>query len=287
MISLKDFKEKALISAIARKLTNSNTSVEKTIGSKAEVLAYYKTIIEITGIESKDLLTQIHDCEGSLSFNNIQKWPMELFNDCIGLDIPIARDINNASDEYLRNISTDQWQQQLRQAGFELSLWTIYKPKSMNLKDAAVNLLTEYSTTGTQKPDKQKLTIVLNEFVEEKYNLKKNFKEIYDNVIKKANKDFLVFFTSWFFELGVIDSESAVASLYKTALLDDISVMAELVKDGNYLNKIVLPSDFVEKLAQMATGNRKAVGDFVAMCESNEQIHAAMERILHPEEKKE
>lgn len=287
MISLKDFKEKALVSAIARKLTNSETRIEKKIISKAVMLANYKAILDITGIESKVLLSQAQDCEGSLSFTSIQKWPMELFSDCSELDIPIAKEINDAAVEYLRNISTEQWQQQLRQAGFDLSLWTIYKPKSMNLKDAAVNLLTEYATTGAQKPDKQRLMNVLNEFTEEMYNLKENFKEIYDIIIKKVNRDYIVFFTSWFFELGIIDSEGDVAGLYKTNLLDDESVMAELVKVGNFLNKISLPSDFVEKLAQMATGNRKTVGDIVEMCEGNEQIHSAMEKILHPEEKKE
>lgn len=286
MISLKDFKEKTLVSVIARILTNSETRIEKKIVSKAVMLANYKAILDVTGIEPKALLSQVQDCGGSLSFKSIQKWPMELFTDCIGLDITIAKEINNAADEYLRNVSTEQWQQQLRQAGFDLSLWTIFKPKSMNLKDAAINLLTEYATTGAQKPDKQRLMNVLNEFKEEMYNLKENFKEIYDIVIKKVNKDYIVFFTSWFFELGVIDSEGGVAGLYKTNLLDDPNVIAELVKVGNFLNKISLPSDFVEKLAQMATGNRKAIGDFVSMCENNEQIHAAMERLLHPEEKK-
>lgn len=286
MILLKDFNEKVLVSAIARKLTNSETRIEKKIVSKAVMLANYKAILDIIDIEPKALLSQIQDCEGSLSFKSIQKWPMELFTDCIGLDIPIAKEINNAAVEYLRNISTEQWHQQLHQAGFDLSLWTIYKSKSMNLKDAAVNLLTEYATTGAQKPDKQRLVNVLNEFTEDMYNLKESFKEIYDIVIKKVNKDYIVFFTSWFFELGVIDCEGGVAGLYKTNLLDDVSVMAELVKVGDFLNKISLPSDFVEKLAQMATGNRKAVGDFVLMCENNKQIHTAMERLLRPEEKK-
>ena len=106
---------------------------------------------------------------------------------------------------------------------------------------------------------------------------------LHDVIVKKPTKDNVAYFTSWLFEYEVISSEDAVSALYKTVLLDDQTVLAELVKVGDKLNGIKLPEDFVEKMAQMAIGNRKTDEALVGMCRNNGQINAEMEKLLNPE----
>ena len=167
--------------------------------------------------------------------------------------------------------------------GFELKLWNVYKQPSIHLKDAAISVLTKYATDGNGKPDKQQISNVLSEHGEARYKLTEEFKGIYDVIVKKPTKDNVAYFTSWLFEYEVISSEDAVSALYKTVLLDDQTVLAELVKVGDKLNGIKLPEDFVEKMAQMAIGNRKTDEALVGMCRNNGQINAEMEKLLHPE----
>ena len=67
-------------------------------------------------------------------------------------------------------------------------------------------------------------------------------------------------------------------------MFHDPTVLNELVQVRGKLNGMKLPEDFVEKMAQMAIGNRKTDEPFVAMCRNNGQINAEMEKLLHPEE---
>lgn len=284
MVSIEDFEQTQLVSAIAEELTLGETKLEKKIRLKDQVLLYFEGIISTSGLEPKDVLMQMQDCEGDIKYKEFNNWPMSLFMACKELDMDVAKGINQHARDYLREVSTDKWAEQLMKPGFEFNLWKVYKDELYNQKDAAINVLMKYATEGVPKPDKQRLTDVLSVYGDEQYKLNEAFKEIYDVIVKKANKDNVAFFTSWLFEYGVISDEGSISGLYKTVLLDDPTVIAELVKVGEKLNGIKLPEDFVAKMAQMATGNRKAEEAFVEMCQKNGQINAAMEEILHPKE---
>ena len=284
MVSIEDFEQTQLVSAIAKELTLGETKLEKKIRLKDQVLLCFESIISTSGLEPKDLLTQIQECEGEIGYKEFNKWPMILFSACKDLDMDVAKEINQHAHEYLREVSTDKWSEQLMKPGFEFNLWKVYKDDLYNQKDAAFNVLMKYATEGIPKPDKNQMTEVLSVYGDDKYKLKDAFGEIYGVIVKKANKDNVTFFTSWLFEYGVISDEGKISALYKTVLLDDPTVIAELVKVGEKLNGIKLPEDFVAKMAQMATGNRKAEEAFVEMCQKNGQINDAMEDILHPKE---
>lgn len=284
MVSIGNFEQTQLVSAIARELTLGETKLKKIIRLKDQVLLNFESIIRTSGLEPKYLLRQIQECKGEIEYKEFNKWPMSLFSACRDLDMDVAKDINQHGHDYLREVSTDKWAAQLMKSGFEFDLWKVYKDDLYNQKDAAVNVLMKYATEGAPKPDKSRMTEVLSLYGDDKYKLKVAFGDIYDVIVKKANKDNVSFFTSWLFEYGVISDEESVSALYKTVLLDDPVVIAELVKVGAQLNRIKLPNDFVAKLAQMATGNRKGEEAFVEMCKKNAQINAAMEEILHPKE---
>lgn len=98
-------------------------------------------------------------------------------------------------------------------------------------------------------------------------NIKPIFRELEDRFVK----------ISWTHKVQEIQ-----AGLYQKQ-----SSFAELVKVGDKLNGIKLPEDFVEKMAQMAIGNRKTDEALVGMCRNNGQINAEMEKLLHPEGKDE
>ena len=282
MVSIEDFEQTQLVSAIAKELTLGETKLEKKIRLKDQVLLYFEGIINTSGLESKDVLMQIQECEGEIGYKEFNKWPMNLFSACKDLDMDVAKGINQHAHEYMREVSTDEWTEQLMKPGFEFNLWKVYKDDLYNQKDAAVNVLMKYATEGAPKPDKNRMTEVLSVYGDGQYKLKDAFGEIYDVIVKKANKDNVAFFTSWLFEYGVISDEGSISGLYKTVLLDDPTVVVELVKVGEKLNGIKLPEDFVAKMAQMATGNRKGEQAFVEMCQKNRQINAVMEEILHP-----
>ena len=232
-------------------------------------------------------MEEIQKCDGKIEYKDFTEWPITLFTACKEHNKDVTKEINQHAITHLQEISTEDWIKELLKPGFNIDLWKIYKPQLMNQKDAAISVLTEYAANGNKKPDKQLMTNILNEYKATKYKLKESFAEIFDNLVKKANKDNVSYFTSWLFELDVISSEEGVSSLYKTVLLDDPTVLAELVKVGDKLNNIKLPDDFVEKMAQMATGNRKAEESFVGMCQRNGQINAVIEKILRPEEAEE
>lgn len=285
IVSIVDFEQTQLVSAIVRELTLNETKLVKEIPLKDQVLLYYEGIVNTSGIEPKTLLEQIQVCEGDVEYRDFNKWPMSLFSACKELDMDVAKSINQHSHDYLREVSTDRWAEQLMKPGFELNLWKVYKDDLFNQKDAAINVLMKYATEGTHKPDKSLLTEVLSVYGKEKYKLKEAFSGIYDVIVKNANKDNVAYFTSWLFEYNVISNGNHISDLYKTGLLDDSNVIAELIKVGDKLNGIKLPEDFVSKMAQMATGNRKGESVFVELCQKNGQINAVMEEIIHPKEK--
>jgi hypothetical protein len=228
---------------------------------------------------------QIQNCKGSeIEYEGFDKWPISLFTVCKDLDLDVAKGINQHAKEYLMTVGTDEWQIQLIKPDFVYELWEVYQLELINLKDAAINVLMHYATEGNNKPDKSRIERVLQGYDDTKYKLKESFKEIYDVIVKKPSKDNVSYFTSWFFEYKVIDNEGGVAALYKTVLLDDPTVLNELINVGEKLNGIKLPEDFVVKMAQMAIGNRKNEESFVSMCRNNGQINAEMEKLLHPEE---
>lgn len=247
------------------------------------VLLNYEKIIAASGVMPNDLLEQVQTCEGDIEYKLFTEWPISLFVATKTMDTDMAKEINQHALEFLREESTDKWKEQLLKPGFELKLWNVYKQPLIHLKDAAISVLTKYATEGNGKPDKQQISNVLSEHSEARYKLTEEFKGIYDVIVKKPTKDNVADFTSWLFEYGVISSEDAVSALYKTVLLDDQTVLAELVKVGDKLNGIKLPEDFVEKMAQMAIGNRKTDEALVGMCRNNGQINAEMEKLLHPE----
>lgn len=285
MVNIRGFEKKQLVSAIARELSKNETKLEKTINSKDQMLQYFDGIISTSGLEPKDVLMQIQNCSGSeIEFTNFDKWPISLFAACKELNMEVAKKINQHAQSYLREVSTDKWEEQLMKPGFEINLWKTYKPLLINQKDAAINVLLRYATDGTNKPEKQLMTEVLGGYHDPKYKLSECFKGIYDVIVERPNKDNVQYFTSWMFEYDVIEDEGGVAGLYKTGLLDDTTVLNELVQVGGKLNGMKLPEDFVEKMAQMAIGNRKTEEPFVAMCRNNGQINAEMEKLLHPEE---
>lgn len=284
MVSIEDFEQTQLVSAIAKELTFGETKLKKEIRLKDQVLLYFEGIISTSGLEPKDVLMQVQDCKGEIGYKEFNKWPMSLFSACKNLDMDVAKGINQHAHDYLREVSTDKWAEQLMKPGFEFNLWKVYKDDLYNQKDAAVNVLLKYANEGAPKPDKNRMTEVLSMYGDDKYKLKDDFGEIRDVIVKKANKDYVSYFTSWLFEYGVISDEGSISGLYKTVLLDDPTVIAELVKVGEKLNGIKLPDDFVAKLAQMATGNRKGEEAFVEVCQKNGQISAVMEEILHPKE---
>lgn len=284
MLYIEDFEQQQLVSAIARELTKNETKVEKTIASKDKMLQYFEGIIDTSGLEPKDVLEQIQNCGGSeIEYKNFEEWPISLFAACKELNLEVAKEINQHALGFLREMGTEQWEEQLMKPGFEMDLWETYKPPLINQKDAAFNVLLEYATDGQNKPGKQLMREVLGEYYDEKYKLNEGFREIRDVIVKKPSKDNLQYFTSWMFEFDVITNEGDIAALYKTGLLDDQTVLNELVKVGDKLNGMKLPEDFVEKMAQMAIGNRKNEEAFVGMCRSNGQINAEMEKLLKPE----
>ena len=284
MVYLEDIEQHQLVGAIARELTLNETKLEKTISSKDQMLLYFDGIIETSGLEPKDVLEQIQNCRGGkIEYENFDEWPISLFASCKELDLDVAKEINKHSSGYLMAVSTDDWQKQLIKPEFVFNLWDVYQLELINLKDAAINVLMHYATEGNNKPDKSRVEKVLSGYSDAKYKLKESFKEIYDVIVKKPSKDNVSYFTSWFFEYRVIDNEGGVAALYKTVLLDDSTVLNELINVGDKLNGIKLPEDFVTKMAQMAIGNRKNEESFVGMCRNNGQINAEMEKQLHPE----
>ena len=282
MTSIKDFEQKQLVGAIARELTRNETSREKVIASKDQMLMFFDKIIEASALEPKELLEQIQQCDGVVEYKDFERWPISLFSACSGLDINLAKDINQHASAFLREVSTDKWGEQLIKPGFELNLWDVYKHPLLNLKDAAVNVLMKYAEDGELKPDKQRMKNVLEKYGNAKYKLKESFGEVHDVIVKNPNKEKVAYFTSWFFKYGIVSDENGVAVLYKTVYLDDSMVLEELVNVREKLNGIRLPDDFVEKMAQMAIGNRKGDEVFVAMCRNNVQIKAEMEEQLHP-----
>lgn len=284
MVYLEDFEQQQLVSGIARELTLNETNLEKTIDSKDQMLQYFDGIISTSQLEPKVVLEQIQNCQGSeIEYEDFVKWPVSLFVACRDTDINVAKEINQHAKEYLMAVSTDDWQKQLIKPEFAYKLWEVYQSVLINLKDAAINVLMNYASEGNNKPDKQRIEKVLHGYSDAKYKLKESFKEIYDVIVKKPSKDNVSYFTTWFFEYGVIDNEGGVAALYKTVLLDDPTVLNELIKVGDKLNGIKLPEDFVVKMAQMAIGNRKTEENFVDMCRNNGQVNAEMEKLLHPE----
>ena len=284
MVYLEDFKQHQLVSAIARELTKNDTKLEKIIDSKDSMLQYFEGIINTSGLEPKVVLEQIRNCKGGeIKYEDFKEWPVSLFASCKDMNINVAKEINQHAKEYLMAVSTDDWQKQLIKPEFAYKLWEVYQSALINLKDAAINVLMNYASGGNSKPDKQRIEKVLHGYRDAKYKLKESFKEIYDVIVKKPSKDNVSYFTSCFFEYGVLDKEGGVAALYKTVLLDDPSVLNELIKVGDKLNGVKLPEDFVAKMAQMAIGNRKAEENFVDMCRNNGQINAEMEKLLHPE----
>ena len=287
MVYLEDFEPQQLVSAIARELTKNNTKLEKIVDSKDSMLRYFEGIINTSRLEPKVVLEQVQNCKGSVvEYEDFAEWPISLFAACKDLDIHVAKEINQHAKEYLMTVSTDEWQKQLIEPDFAYKLWEIYQSDLINLKDAAINVLMNYATEGNNKPDKQRIEKVLHGYGDFKYKLKESFKEIYDVIVKKPSKEHISYFTTWFFEYDVIDNEGGVAALYKTVLLDDSTVLNELIKVGDKLNGMKLPDDFVAKMAQMAIGNRKAEEAFVGMCRNNGQIKVEMEKLLHPEEEK-
>lgn len=288
MVYLEDYESQQLVSAIARELTKNETKLEKIIDSKDSMLHYFEGIISTSGLEPKIVLEQIQNCKGSeIKYEDFEEWPISLFASCKDLDLDVSKGINQRAKEYLMAVSTDGWQEQLIKPDFAYELWEVYQSDLINLRDAAINVLMNYASESNNKPDKQRIEKVLHGYSDAKRKLKESFKEIYDVIVKKPSKDNVAYFTTWFFEYGVIDNEGGVAALYKTVLLDDPIVLNELIKVGDSLNGIKLPEDFVVKMAQMAIGNRKAEEKFVGMCRNNGQINAEMEKLLHPEEEKE
>lgn len=288
MVYLEDFEQHQLVSAIARELTKNDTKLEKIIDSKDSMLQYFEGIINTSGLEPKVVLEQIWNCKGGeIKYEDFKEWPVSLFTSCKDMNIIVAKEINQHAKEYLMAVSTDDWQKQLIKPEFAYKLWEVYQSALINLKDAAINVLMNYASEGNSKPDKQRIEKVLHGYRDVKYKLKESLKEIYDVIVKKPSKDNVSYFTTWFFEYDVIDNEGGVAALYKTVLLDDPSVLNELIKVGDKLNGVKLPEDFVAKMAQMAIGNRKAEENFVDMCRNNGQINAEMEKLLHPDEEEE
>lgn len=284
MVSIEDFDHPQLVSAVARMLTLNETKLEKTIYSKDQFLLYFAGIINTSGLDPKVVLEEAQKCDGEIGYKDFTRWPMTLFTACKEHNMDVTKKISQHAITHLQEISTEDWIKELQKPGFNIDLWTIFKPQLMNQKDAAISVLTEYASSGNKMPDKQMMNNILNEYKTAKYKLKESFTEIYDIIVKKPNKDNVSYFTSWLFELGVVSNEGSISALYKTMLLDDSKVIAELVNVGDKLNTIKLPDDFVEKMAQMAIGNRKSEEPFVGMCQRNEQINAVMEKILHPEE---
>ena len=287
MVSIGDFDHPQLVSAIAKELTLNETRLEKTIYSKDQFLLYFTGIINTSGLDPQVVLEEFQKCDGEIEYKDFIEWPMTLFTACKEHNMDVTKEINQHAITHLQEISTEDWIKELQKPGFNINLWTIYKLQLMNQKDAAISILAEYAANGNKKPEKQFMSNILNEYKAAKYKLKEAFTEIFDILVKKPNKDNVAYFTSWLFELDVISNEDGVSVLYKTVLLDDPTVLAELVKVGGKLNNIKLPDDFVEKMAQMATGNRKGEESFVKMCQRNGQINAVMEKILHPEETEE
>ena len=287
MVSIEDFDHPQLVSAIAKELTLNETKLDKTIYSKDQFLLYFAGIISTSGLDPKVVLEEVQKCDGEIGYKDFTEWPKTLFTACTEHNMNVTKEIKQHALTHLQEISTEDWTKELQKPGFNMDLWTIYKPQLMNQKDAAINVLTEYATSGNKVPDKQMMINILNEYKAAKYKLKESFTEIYDIIVKKPNKDNVSYFTSWLFELGVISNEGSISALYKTVLLDDPKVIAELVKVRDKLNTIKLPDDFVEKMAQMATGNRKSEEQFVGMCQQNGQINAVIEKILCPEEAEE
>ena len=284
MVYLEDFEQHQLVSAIARELSKNETKLEKIIDSKDSMLQYFEGIINTSRLEPKVVLEQIQNCKGGeIKYEDFKEWPVSLFAACKDMNINVAKEINQHAKEYLMAASTDDWQKQLIKPEFAYKLWEVYQSTLINLKDATINVLMNYASEGNNKPDKQRIEKVLHGYRDAKYKLKESFKEIYDVIVKKPSKDNVSYFTSWFFEYGVLDNEGGVAALYKTVLLDDPTVLNELIKVGDKLNGIKLPEDFVAKMAQMAIGNRKAEENFVDMCRNNGQINGEMEKLLHPE----
>ena len=283
MVHLEDIEPRQHVAAIAKILTNKETKLKKTIARKDQVLLYYENIIASSGVMPNDLLEQVQACEGIIEYKKFTEWPICLFVATNTMDLDVAKEINQHALGFLREVGTDKWKDQLLKPGFELKLWNVYKQPSIHLKDAAISVLTKYATDGNGKPDKQQIANVLSDHSEVRYKLTEEFKGIYDVIVKKPTKENVAYFTSWLFEYGVISSEDAVSALYKTVLLDDQMVLSELVKVGDKLNGIKLPEDFVEKMAQMAIGNRKSDDALVRMCHNNGQINAEMEMLLHPE----
>lgn len=284
MVYLEDYEPQQLVSAIARELTKNDTKFEKIIDSKDSMLKYIDGIIKTSGLEPKIVLEQIQNCKGSeIKYEVFVEWPISLFAACKDMNLEVAKEINQHAKEYLMGVSTDDWQQQMIKPDFAYKLWEVYQHELINLKDAAINVLMNYATESNNKPDKQRIEKVLQVYKDAKYKLKESFKEIYDVIVMKPGKDNVSYFTTWFFEYGVIDNEGGIAALYKTVLLDDPTVLNELIKVGDKLNGMKLPEDFVVKMAQMAIGNRKTEEPFVGMCRNNGQINAEMEKLLHPE----
>lgn len=282
MVYLEDIEPRQLVAAIAKMLTNKETKLKKNIVSKDQVLLYFDNIIAASGVMPNDLLQQIQACEGIIEYKKFTEWPISLFVATKTMDLEVTKEINQHALEFLREVSTDKWKEQLLKPGFDLKLWNVYKQPSIHLKDAAISVLTKYAVDGNGKPDKQQITNVLSQHGEARYKLTEEFKGIYDAIVKKPTKENVAYFTSWLFEYGVISSEDTVSALYKTVLLDDQMVLSELVKVCDKLNGIKLPEDFVEKMAQMAIGNRKTDDALVGMCRNNGQINAEMEKLLHP-----
>ncbi len=285
MVYLEDIEPKQLVVSIAKLLTNKETKLVKKIPNKSQILLYFKEIVSESGVDPKDLLEQVQECEGNIEYDDFTEWPISLFQTTKDMDLDIARSINQHALNHLQEVSTDKWMEQMLNPTFEMNIWPIYKPRLMNQRDAAISVLKKYATEGKGKPDKQLMTNVLNEYGEARYKLKEEFKEIYDKIVNSPNKDNVSYFTSWFFEYDVVDNEASVSALYKTVLLDDQTVIGELVKVGDKLNGIGLPEEFIEKMVQMALGNRKNDEEFVSLCRRNAQMNDAMEKLMKPEQK--
>lgn len=284
--TLKDFGVKDLVIEIAKLMLREDCDIPAVFGVKSIVLASYADIISITGIEPRVLLLKLQRSNTPLNYQYLSKWPEQLFVDCKDMDLDIAKEINKEALVLLDAVSTDEWKVQMTKPAAEMKIWNVYKPQLINQKDAAVNVMKNYASTGKDKPDRNTISNILPVYCEDHYELNKSIKEIYDIVLANWSLDKMVYFTKWFFEFGAIDNGEWLGQMYKTEHLDNDVVVKALLSVSDYLNSMELPEAFVEKMASMSLGNRKNDKELEVFCQSNAQIKAYIEKKQEGEKEK-
>ena len=278
LCTLKDFSVKDLVVEIAKLILREDSDIPAVFGAKSTVLASYADIITLTGIEPRALLLKLQKSDSPQNYQNMSKWPEQLFVDCKDIDLDIAKEINKEALALLDAVSTDTWKVQMTKPADEMKIWNVYKPQLINQKDAAIGMMKNYAKTGKDKPDGNTIINILPIYGDDHYEIKKSFKEIYDYVLAYWSLDKMVYFTKWFFEWGAIDNGEWLGQMYKTEYLDNDAVVKALLSVSDFLNSMELPEAFVEKMASMSIGNRKNDKELEAFCHSNAQIKAYIEK---------